>query len=265
MAIESKVPAVESLLSLAGKTALVTGASGNIGGAIVRRLAEAGAFVVAHYSTGRESALALAAEITANGGRCETIQADFTVAAEIDAMFRALDDRDVEVNCVVNNAASQPVKAFRDIDADDWRAMMAANLDAPFEIIRLAAERMRRRDEGGAIVNVGSIEGADPASGHAHYATSKAGLAMLTRAAALELGRDGVRVNVVCPGLIDQEGLDRDWPDGVARWAANAPLVRLGTGLDVADAVLFLLSPAARWISGATLVVDGGMSSVSRW
>jgi len=101
--------------------------------------------------------------------------------------------------------------------------------------------------------------------GHSHYATSKAGLLMLTRAAALEFGSAGIRINCVSPGLIDREGLARDWPDGVARWHDRAPLGRIGSAIDVADAVLFLLSPAARWISGANLIVDGGMSAQNKW
>ena len=88
---------------------------------------------------------------------------------------------------------------------------------------------------------------------------------MFTRAAALEYGAQGIRVNCVSPGLIDREGLADDWPEGVGRWQQRVPLGRLGTAKDVADAVLFLLSPAARWISGTNLVVDGGMSAQSRW
>ena len=88
---------------------------------------------------------------------------------------------------------------------------------------------------------------------------------MFTRACALEYGDDRIRVNAVSPGLIDREGLDEDWPDGVARWHDRVPLGRMGLPNDVADAVLFLLSPAARWISGANLVVDGGMSAQSKW
>ena len=88
---------------------------------------------------------------------------------------------------------------------------------------------------------------------------------MLTKSCALEFGSHGIRVNAVSPGLIDRDGLQRDWPEGVARWLARAPLECLGTPNDVADAVLFLLSPAARWISGANLIVDGGMSAQSKW
>src|SRR6202035_3957499 len=110
-----------------------------------------------------------------------------------------------------------------------------------------------------AIVNVSSIEGLQPAYDHSHYAASKAAVIMHTRAAALELGRAGIRVNSVSPGLIDAEGLAEAWPEGVARWQAAAPLERLGDPSDVADAVLFLVSPAARWVSGANLVVDGGV------
>jgi len=121
------------------------------------------------------------------------------------------------------------------------------------------------RGSGGAIVNIASIEGHSPAAGHGHYATSKAGQLMFTKAAALEYGRQGIRVNSVSPGLIDTGGLAEAWPPGVARWTAAAPLERLGQPEDVADAVLFLASPASRWITGADLLVDGGVSTHPTW
>ncbi|MBT8083448.1 MAG: SDR family oxidoreductase [Gammaproteobacteria bacterium] len=246
-------PPVGKLLDLAGETVLVTGASGNIGRAIALRLVEAGAEVVLHYHRDEASARALAAELGA-----KVVQADLTDAAAVDALFAAS-----AATLLVNNAAAQPVQPLEGMDIDAWRGVLQANLDGPFLLVQQAARAWGAH--GGAIVNVASIEGSDPAAGHAHYATSKAGLIMFSRAAALEYGPRGIRVNCISPGLIDREGLASGWPDGVARWLERAPLGRLGTPNDVADAVLFLLSPAARWISGANLAVDGGMSAQSRW
>ncbi|MDH4108129.1 MAG: SDR family oxidoreductase [Gammaproteobacteria bacterium] len=264
MPTDTAAPPLGELMALAGRRVLVTGASGNIGRAIAIRLAEAGASILAHWHRDEGAALALAGRIAAMGGECLPCRADLAQPGEVERLFADLDGRGLEVDGLVNNAALQPVRAFDEIEAGEWRAMQSANLDAAFLLIQAAARRMTGRG-GGAIVNVGSIEGRDPAPGHAHYAVSKAGLAMLTRAAALELGPRGIRVNCVSPGLIDRDGLADAWPDGVARWLERAPLGRLGTGADVADAVLFLLSGASRWISGADLLVDGGMSAVSRW
>jgi NAD(P)-dependent dehydrogenase (short-subunit alcohol dehydrogenase family) len=242
------------VLNLSGETVLVTGASGNIGNGIAARLVEAGAEVVVHYHRDQASADQLAGDL----GGAVTVQADLTDKAAVDAMFSA-----GQPSMIVNNAALQTVVDLRDMSFEDWRAMLATNLDAVFLVMQRAAHAWGAR--GGAIVNIASIEALDPAAGHGHYATSKAGLVMLSRAAALEFGAAGIRINCVSPGLIDREGLARDWPDGVSRWQDRAPLGRLGTAQDVADAVLFLLSPAARWISGTNLVVDGGMSAQSRW
>ena len=247
-------PDVHHLLSLAGETVLVTGASGNIGRGIAARLAEAGAKIIVHYQRDAASASSVADEIGAAG----VVQADLGDPASVDAMFDAL-----RPTMVVNNAAAQPVQPLADMSDENWRSVLGTNLDGPFLVTQRAARAWGER--GGAIVNIASIEGSDPAAGHAHYATSKAGLIMFTRAAALEFGPRNIRVNCVSPGLIERDGLDEEWPEGVARWRERAPLGRLGTPKDVADAVLFLLSPAARWISGTNLVVDGGMSAQSRW
>jgi len=167
---------------------------------------------------------------------------------------------------VVNNAAAQPLpKTLLDMSAAEWRAVMAANVDGAFAVTRFAARSMSAQRTAGAIVNIASITGLDPSVGHGQYATSKAAMIMLTRASALEFGPAGIRVNTVSPGLIDRDTLQQEWPEGVDNWQQHAPLERIGQPDDVADAVLFLLSPAARWISGVNLVVDGGMSTVPRW
>ncbi len=252
----------EDLSQLDGQRALVTGASGNIGRGIARRIAEAGAEVVVHYCHDSDGASQTVDEIVADGGTARAVQADLSTE---DAARNLLLDAGPAISCVVNNAAAQPVCDLHDLSGADWRAVIAANLDSAFYVTQAAAQQMRKREISGAVVNIASIEGSDPAAGHSHYATSKAGLLMFTRSCALEYGKDGIRFNAVSPGLIDRDGLADNWPDGVGRWLEKVPLGRMGSASDVADAVLYLLSPAARWISGSNLIVDGGMSAVSRW
>jgi NAD(P)-dependent dehydrogenase (short-subunit alcohol dehydrogenase family) len=256
---------VSELLDLSDRRVLVTGASGNIGGGIALRLAEAGAAVVVHYSSGKRQAERLVAAIESAGGVALAAKADLISDVSTAAMFARLKSEDLLVDLVVNNAAVQPVKQLASITREDWRHVQASNLESAFMVTQSAAQEWQQRGVAGAVVNIASIEGCDPAVGHAHYATSKAGLLMMTRAMALEYGPGEIRINAVSPGLIDREGLAEHWPDGVDRWLRQAPLGKLGLPSDVADAVLFLLSPAARWISGVNLVVDGGMSTVSRW
>ena len=252
----ANIPATGELLDLTGATALVTGASGNIGGAIAERLAEAGASLILHFHRNETAVTELAARL----GGAEIVQADLADSGAVQELFSV-----IQPSLVVNNAATQPVAGLGDMSFADWRAVLSANLDSAFLVTQQAALAWAAAGVPGAIVNIGSIEGQDPAVGHGHYATSKAGVAMLTRAAALEFGSAQIRVNCVSPGLVDREGLARDWPDGVARWHDRVPLGRIGSAIDVADAVLFLLSPASRWISGANLIVDGGMSAQSKW
>jgi NAD(P)-dependent dehydrogenase (short-subunit alcohol dehydrogenase family) len=247
-------PPVASLLDLGGLVALVTGASGNIGAGVARRLHEAGASVVAH---GRKDLSALLGEI---GGSAAAVTGDVERdAAEIcAAAVEAFGRLDV----VVNNAGIQPVAPLEELESQDVVELLRVNVAGVAAMTREAAALM---PEAGAIVNVASIEGLQPAFAHSHYAASKAGVIMHTRAAALELGPKGIRVNCVSPGLIAAPGIEEGWPAGVARWHAAAPLHRLGTPIDVADAVLFLASPAARWITGANLVVDGGVLAHNTW
>ena len=250
------VPAVSKLLDLEGQSILVTGASGNIGQGIARRLNEAGATIIAHCHRNFAAVSALIDSL----GRGEAVRADLSDEAAVVALFER-----IHPHGVVNNAATQHLHALPGLALDDWRAMQQSTLDSAFLVTQYAAKSWRRQSLAGAIVNIASIEALDPAVGHAHYASSKAGVLMFTRAAALEYGGDDIRVNAVSPGLIDRPGLADEWPQGVQRWQDRVPLGRVGVPNDVADAVLFLLSPAARWISGANLIVDGGMSAQSRW
>lgn len=247
-------PEIASLLDLRDRVVLVTGASGGIGAGIARRLHAAGARVAVHYVANRAGAESVAASL---GDRAFTVAGDVErdaerIVADVVAHVGQLD-------FAVNNAALQPAAGILDLSAADVADMLRVNVAGVVAITQATAQHLIARACGGAIVNIASIEGLQPASGHSHYAASKAAVLMHTRAAALELGTHAIRVNAVAPGLIDRDGLAEAWPSGVKRWLDVVPLARIGTTTDVADAVLFLLSDAARWITGATLSVDGGM------
>jgi NAD(P)-dependent dehydrogenase (short-subunit alcohol dehydrogenase family) len=260
-----RVPRVAELLNLTGKTLLVTGSSGGIGAGIAGRLYEAGANVMVHATANRAGVEGVAAALNnqVSGNRVAVVMGDVErdaerLIAETIAHFGRIDG-------LINNAGIQPVKPLLEITQQDSAEMMRVNVQGVMALSGVAARRMISQADGGAIVNIASIEGLQPALNHAHYASSKAALLMYTRAAALELGRHGIRVNAIAPGLIHRDGLEAAWPDGVNRWRAAAPLTRLGMPEDVADAALFLISSGARWITGATLVVDGGMLTNNVW
>jgi NAD(P)-dependent dehydrogenase (short-subunit alcohol dehydrogenase family) len=262
-------PPVASLLDLSGRVALITGASGNIGAAIATRLYEAGASVALHCQSNRATVDALAQLLNAGSSeRTFVVQGDVqrdaaALVSEVIAHFGQLD-------ILVNNAAIQPVGALLELAADDVEEMLRVNVAGVIALTSAAALTSPKVQQPGVssnmcVINIASIEGLQPAAMHSHYAASKAAVLMHTRAAAQELGRFGIRVNAVAPGLIHVNGIETKWPSGVHRWLAACPLGRLGQPEDVADAVLFLASDAARWVSGATLTVDGGILTNNTW
>jgi NAD(P)-dependent dehydrogenase (short-subunit alcohol dehydrogenase family) len=250
------------LPDLTGTVALVTGGAGGIGGGVVDRFAAAGAAVVVHHRDSPERAAAVVDSVTRSGRTAVAAAADVTDPAQCAALVDLAVARFGRLDAVVACAGVQPVVPLAELDAAGWRAVAEVNGTGSFATLQAAAARM---PDGGSITLVASIEGSRPAAGHAHYAASKAAVIMLARAAALEYGPRGIRVNSVSPGLIDRPGLADAWPDGVDRWQAAAPLGRLGEPADVGDACVFLASPMARWITGHDLVVDGGVGTRPGW
>jgi len=250
-------------MDLSGTVTVVTGAGGGLGGGIARAFATAGAAVVVHYRSSTEPAAAVVADIIAGGGRALSAQCDITDLDGCAGLMAAAVEAFGRLDTVVANAGVYPVAKLATMSVQQWREVIDTNLTGSFTTVQAAASAMSERGGGGSIILIGSIEGTQPAWSHAHYCASKAAVIHFARAAALEYGRDSIRVNSVSPGLIWR--LDLDWPDGVARFQRAAPLGRLGRPVDVGNACVFLASPMAEWITGQDLVVDGGVSAHPTW
>jgi len=247
------------LLDFAGKAVLVTGGSRGIGAGIALRFAQAGADLAINYLSSETGALAIAGRIQGMGRQALILQGDVRSRMDVERIVEQSVSRLGRLDVLINNAGVDPLAQLPEMTDLQWAEVVDTNLRGVFVCTQIAASAMIRQGVGGAIVNIASIEAMNPAAGHSHYDAAKAGVVMHTRNAARELGKHGIRVNCVSPGLIDTGSLDTEWPDGVSRYLAAAPLSRTGTPEDVADACLFLASPAARWITGANLVVDGGV------
>lgn len=255
-------PSVQNLLNFKNKTVLVTGASGGIGQVTAKRFAEAGAKVIVHYNSNKKSADECVQEITQNGGDAFAMQARLDDEGEVSAMFAEVFKDNDKLGVLINNAGGFPNKDFLSMSISEWRDMFASNLDSAVLCSQNAGRHMKNNG-GGAIVNISSIAALSPGPDHSHYNSAKAAMLMMTKSAAQELGPFGVRVNAVSPGVVYREGLEDVWPEGLERWSSKAPLGGLGTALDVADACLFLASPAARYITGSNIPVEGGMMAAS--
>jgi 3-oxoacyl-[acyl-carrier protein] reductase len=250
---------VSEARELEGRVAIVTGASRGIGAAIASRFAAAGASVVVHYREREKEAVDLAARLAEKGARATAIGADLRNSGQVEKLFHEASRTLGDVDALVNNAGSYPVDKLVEATPEDWKSVVETNLVALHLTTQAAARLLIARGVPGSMVNVASIEGLQPAPAHSHYVAAKSGVLAYTRSAALELGPHRIRVNAVSPGLIFREGIEEAWPEGVASFRARAPLGRLGRPEEVAEACLFLASERASFITGANLVVDGGI------
>lgn len=238
-----------------GRVAIVTGASRGLGLAAAKRLHERGASVAVNVRD-RERADGVARSL---GDRALAVHGDVAALGMPDEIVRRTLDRFGRVDILVNNAAIARSTRFPELSAEEWRATLEVNLTAPFLLTKAALPAMQSQGYG-RIVNISSSAGRMVSTlGGAHYTASKAGLLGLTRAAAKELGKFGITVNAVCPGMIDTELThEHASSDLLERLAAGYPVPRLGTALEVADLICFAASEAAGYITGAAFDINGG-------
>ena len=244
--------------------ALVTGASGDIGGAIAKTLGDQGWHVIGTYVGAADAAAAAVTAINNAGGSAEAMQLDQRDPDAIEALIESIRQKHDRLDVLVNNAAWNigiPFRRLDELTADVWDRVMETNLRAPFLLARAAATLLSA-GEGGHIVNISSAGGISPGSSSIAYSSSKAGLNHLTRCLAVAMSPD-VAVNCIAPGLVENTRMAQRLPDNVAEGARQtAVLGRVGQAEDIANQVLAFVQSTS--VTGQTIVIDGGMPAAMR-
>jgi glucose 1-dehydrogenase len=245
---------------LKDQAAIVTGANRGIGRALARGLAREGARVVVNYPPWVPSAEDVVREIADAGGLAVAVQADIRDLPEHGRLVSAALEHFGRLDVLVNNAAVEFREPFLNASPETWEATMSVNLKAPYFLSQRAAEVMIRSGRG-KIINLSSVHDTVPLPGRSVYAISKSGIAMLTKALALELAEHRINVNAIAPGAIltDMNRESLAIPENRARLLDRIPWNRIGDVEDVVGAAVFLASPESDYVTGATLYVDGGL------
>ncbi|MCC5930151.1 MAG: SDR family oxidoreductase [Cyclobacteriaceae bacterium] len=247
------------MFKLTDKVALITGAAQGVGKGIALSLAKAGATVILNDRNIGEKTDMLAFEIKEIGGNSLIVGGDVGKENEVVELFEAVDDKFGRIDILVNNAGTSRAQDIFEMNFTDWKQLISNNLDSCFLCSREASIRMRKMGQG-RIVNISSVVGLQGALyGHVHYAASKSGMLGFTKTLSRTLAQYGTTVNAVAPGIIKTELLEMTYGlDGIKSLMKSVPL-GLGMPEDVGNAVLFLCSSEARYITGATIDVNGGM------
>jgi len=244
---------------LAGKVAVVTGASKGIGAEIAKHLAAAGASVVVNYASSKSGAEAVVAEIVQAGGKAIAVGGSVAIESEVTALFAAAKDAYGKVDILVNNAGVYAFVALEDITEEKYKHQFDVNVLGVYLATKHALPLFP--ESGGSVINISSVISRAGMPAHSVYSGTKGALDTITKSLAQELGPRQIRVNAINPGLIVTEGAQAggyDTGEFAAQVIAGIPLGRLGQPGDVAPPVVFLASDAARWITGETIFVSGG-------
>jgi glucose 1-dehydrogenase len=248
-------------LDLTGKIAVVTGASGGIGKSIAITLASAGASVAVHYGRNKNAADEVVNTITANKGKAIAFSADISDPAAVEEMFKNIDSSLGIVDILVNSTGIDGVRALLGNDEiENWKKVISVNLYGPYFCSRLAVQRMLKKNSG-VIINITSDHVNIPWEGYSAYCSAKAGLDMMAKTLAQETANKGIRVISIAPGAIKTAINKSVWenPDTLKDLDQKIAMGFAGDADDVANAVLFAASDMAKYITGTTIVVDGGM------
>ena len=240
------------------KTAIVTGGAGGIGAATVRRLCKDGFSVAVHYLRSDAAAEALVSELTEAGFDAFPLRADLTDPVQARRMVEAAFSRSGRLDALVNNAGISKQQLFDTVTDEDWQAMLKADLNSAFYCCRAALPPMLRAKKG-RIVNVASMWGQVGASCEVPYSAAKAGLIGMTKALAKEAAPNGVTVNCVAPGAVRTRMMAGFSKEAVAALCEEIPMGRLGAPEEIAEAIAFLVSDGASYVTGQVLGVNGGM------
>ncbi|MEE9276727.1 MAG: SDR family NAD(P)-dependent oxidoreductase [bacterium] len=245
-------------MDLSEKVALVTGGGRGIGRACCLALAGAGAAVAVNYSRSREAAEEVKAEIEAGGGRAEVFGADVSSLEEAQRLFAEVKEAFGTLDILVNNAGVVQDTLLLTMKPEAWKKVLGVSLDGAYHCTKLAVEIMFRK-RAGRVINIASVSGVRGGRGQVNYAAAKGGLISFTRACAVEMGGRGLRFNAVLPGMIVTDMSERVRRQAGDDLLDRIPAGRFGEPEDVAALVLFLASPAADYINGEAIAVDGGM------
>lgn len=243
---------------LAGKTALVTGATRGIGKGIALKLAQQGANVAFTFVSSVEKAKIFEAELAALGVKAKGYQSNAAQFAEAEILVNEIVKEFGSLDILVNNAGITRDNLLMRMTEEMWDEVMDTNLKSAFALIK-AVQRPMMKNRFGSIINITSVVGITGNAGQANYAASKAGMIGLTKSVAKELGSRNIRCNAVAPGFIETEMTEALSEDVRAEWVKGIPLKRGGSPEDVANTVLYLASDLSAYVSGQTICVDGGM------